>query len=40
MNLDTMIILFPSIALLIAALFTAPTKTAFAADDPFKNKVN
>jgi len=40
MNLGTMTVLLPSIALLIAAVFGAPATTAFAADDPFKNKVS
>ena len=40
MNLVTMTILLPSIALLIASVFIAPATTAFAAYDPFKNKIS
>ena len=40
MNLGTMSILLPSIALLLATVFIAPSATALAADDPFKNKIS
>jgi len=36
MNLGTMTILLPSIALLLATVFIAPATTALAVDDPFK----
>lgn len=39
-NLGTMTLLLPSIALLIVAVIGAPTTIALAAEDPFKNKVS
>lgn len=39
MNFSSRTILLPSIVLLIGAVFGTTTTNAFAADDPFKNKV-
>jgi hypothetical protein len=40
MNLGTMTILLPFIALLLATVLIASATTALAADDPFKNKIS
>lgn len=39
MNLSSRTVLLPSIVLLIGAVFSTTATNAFAADDPFKNKV-
>jgi hypothetical protein len=39
MNLSSRTVLLPSIVLLIGAVFSTTATSAFAADDPFKNKV-
>ncbi len=39
MNLSSKTVLLPSIVLLIGAVFGTTATSAFAADDPFKNKV-
>lgn len=39
MNLSSRTVLLPSIVLLIGAVFGTTATNAFAADDPFKNKV-
>lgn len=39
MNLSSRTVLLPSIVLLIGAVFRTTATSAFAADDPFKNKV-
>jgi hypothetical protein len=40
MNLSSKTVLLPSIVLLIGAVFGTTATNAFAADDPFKNKVD
>lgn len=39
MNLSSRTVILPSIVLLIGAVFSTTATSAFAADDPFKNKV-
>ena len=39
MNLSSRTVLLPSIVLLIGAVCSTAATNAFAADDPFKNKV-